>query len=218
MCSIICSWANWVGPIFTDLVIFLDVPFMMELIFLKWTQVGVHLVISMTVGALEGMWTWFTFFCLKMRGISFLICFAILPKLTIVFSLVRAIALDVLGALDTAGHSHMSPLPAILVLRNARIYVGSSNGCNKPSYIETPVNKTFSLTSTLNILDVNPNNWHIRLGWHFDDTQFWHENNIVKYLILFNNAFNLTWCKTFIRWIMREVGNAYDFQIGLWLG
>ena len=81
-----------------------------------------------------------------------------------VFSLVRVIALDVLGVLDTAGHSHVFPSPAILVLRDARIHVGSSNGCNKPPYIEIPVNKTFSLTSALNIPDINPNNRHIRLG------------------------------------------------------
>jgi len=98
-----------------------------------------------------------------MRGISFLIHFATPPKLMIVFSLVRAIALDVLGALDMAGHSCMSLSPAILTLKDARAYVGSSNSCNKPFYIETPVNKTFGLTSTLNIPDVNPNNQHIRL-------------------------------------------------------
>ena len=40
-----------------NLVIFLDMPFIIELMFPKWTQVGVHLVISMTVGALEGMQT-----------------------------------------------------------------------------------------------------------------------------------------------------------------
>jgi len=147
-----------------DLVIFLDVLFVMEPMFLKQTQVGVHLVISMTVRTLEGMQTWFTFFCLEMRGISFLIHFAIPLELTIVFSLVRAIALDILGALDMAGHSHMFPLPAILVLRDARVHVGSLNSCNKPSYIETPINKTFSLTFALNILDVNPNNRYIRLG------------------------------------------------------
>ena len=147
-----------------NLVIFLNVPFVIEPMFPKWTQVGVYLVISMTVGALEGMQTWFVFFCLKMRGISFLIHFAIPPKLTMVFSLVRAITLDVLGALDIAGHSCMSPSPVILVLRDARVYVGSSNSHNKPPYIETPVNNTFSLTSTLNIPDVNPNNQHIRLG------------------------------------------------------
>ena len=156
-------------------------------------------------------------FCLEAREISFLIYFATPPELMIVFSLVRAIVLDALGALDTAGHSCMSLSPAILALRNAKVHVGSSNSCNKPPYIETPVNKTFSLTSTLNIPDVNPNNWYIRLRWHFDDIQFWHENNIVEYLILFDNAFNLTWCKTFIKWIMKKVKNTYDFQIRLWL-
>ena len=138
-------------------------PFIMEPMFPKQTQVGVHLVISMTVGALEGMWTWFTFFCLKARGISFLTHFAIPSKLTMVFSLMRAIALDALGALDTAGHSCMSPSLAILTLRDAKVYVGSSNSCNKLPYIEIPINKTFSLTSALNIPDVNPNNQYIRL-------------------------------------------------------
>ena len=107
---------------------------------------------------------------------------------------------------------------AILTLKDTRIHVGSSNNCNKPPYIETSVNKTFSLTSALNIPDVNPNNWYIRLRWNFDNTQFWCENNIVKDLILFDDTFNITWCKTFFRWVMREVGNAYDFQIELWLG
>ena len=109
------------------------------------------------------MQTRFAFFCLKAEGISFLIHFATPPKLIIVFSLVRAIALDTLRALDMAGYSCMSPLPAILALRDARVHVGSLNGCNKPPYIKTPVNKTFSLTSALNISNVNPNNRHIRL-------------------------------------------------------
>jgi len=121
-------------------------------------------MISMTVGALEGMWTLFTFFCLEAREISFLIHFATPPELTMVFSLVRAIALDALGAMDMAGHSHISPLPTILALRDVRVHVGSLNSCNKPPYLETSVNKTFSLTSTLNIPDVNPNNQYIRLG------------------------------------------------------
>jgi len=147
-----------------DLVIFLDVPFVMEPMFPKQTQVGVCLVISTTVGALEGMQTWFAFFCLEVRGISFLIHFTTPPKLMMVFSLVRTITLDTLGALDMAEYSHMFPLPAILALRDARVHVGSLNSHNKPPYIEISVNKTFSLTSALNIPDVNPNNRHIRLG------------------------------------------------------
>jgi len=78
--------------------------------------------------------------------------------LKIVFNLVRVIALDTLEALDIAGHSRMFPSLAILALRNARVHIGSLNSHNKLPYIETPINKTFSLTSTLNIPDVNPNN------------------------------------------------------------
>jgi len=118
----------------------------------------------MTVGALKGIQTWFAFFCFEAKGISFLICFATPPELTMVFSLVRAIVLDALGALDMAEHSHMFLSPAILALRDARVHVGSSNSHNKPPYIETSVNKTFSLTFTLNISDINPNNQYIRLG------------------------------------------------------
>ena len=75
-----------------------------------------------------------------------------------VFSLVRAIALDVLRALDIAGHSCMSLSPAILALRDTRVYVGFSNGSNKLFYIKTPVNKTFGLAPTLNTPNVDPNN------------------------------------------------------------
>ena len=72
-------------------------------------------MISMTVRALKHVWTWSTFFCLKARGIDLLIRFATLPKLMVVFSLVRAITFDVLGFLDMAGQSHVSPSPAVLV-------------------------------------------------------------------------------------------------------
>jgi len=139
-------------------------PFAMEPMFPKQTQVGVHLVISTTVGALKGIQTWFIFFCLKMREVSFIICFVTPPELIIVFSLMRAIALDILRALDMVGYSCMFPSPEIFVLRDTRIHVGSSHSRNKPLYIKTPVNKTFNLTSALNISDVNPNNQHIRLG------------------------------------------------------
>jgi len=91
------------------------------------------------------------------RGIDFLICFAIPPKLMVVLSLVRTIALDISGALDTAEHSHMFPSPAVLALRNSQIHISSSNSCNEPPYIKASVNKTLSLTAALNIPNVNPN-------------------------------------------------------------
>ena len=120
-------------------------------------------MISTTIGALECMRTWFVFFCLKIGGISLLIHFAAPSELAVVFSLVRAITLNALGALDVAGHSCMPLSPTFLALRDTRIHIGSSNGCDKLPYIETPVNKTFSLTTALNIPNVNPNDQHIRL-------------------------------------------------------
>jgi len=98
-----------------------------------------------------------------MRRVDLFVCFAIPCKLMVVLGLVRAIALNTFGSLDMAGQCHMSPLPAVLALRNARIHVGSLNCCNVPSYIEVPVNKTLSLTTTLNIPNVNPKDRHIGL-------------------------------------------------------
>jgi len=74
----------------------------------------------------------------------------------VVFSLVRAIAFDAFGFLNMAGQCYMSPLPTVLALRNTRIHVGSLNCYDAPSYIEASVNKTLSLTTTLNVPNVNP--------------------------------------------------------------
>ena len=104
------------------------------------------------------MQTRFIFFCLKAGRIGLLIHFATPSKLSMVFSLVRAIALGTLGSLDTVGHSCMSPSLAVIVLRDARVHVGFSNGRNKFLYIKTLVNKSFGHTPTLNIPNVDPNN------------------------------------------------------------
>jgi len=51
----------------------------------------------------------------------------------------------------------MSLLPAVLVLGDAWVHIGSMNSCNISSYVKAPVDKTFSLTATLNIPNINPN-------------------------------------------------------------
>jgi len=104
-----------------------------------------------------------SFFVLRWEGIDLLVCFATPPKLMVVLSLVRAITFDTFGSLDMAGQSCISPSPAVLVLRNSWIYIGSSNYHDKPPYIKAPVYKTLSLTATLNVPNVNPNDRHIRL-------------------------------------------------------
>ena len=172
------------------------------------------MVISTTIGAFERMWAQSTCFYFEVRGISLLIRLATLSVLTMVFSLVRAIALDTSGALDTAWHSSMSPSPKILALGDTWIHISSLNSCDKSFYIKAPINKTFSLTTALNISNFNPNNQHIELGWNFDDSRFWCKNNIVEDLILFNNTFHIIRSKTFIGWVMGIIEDAYDFQVG----
>ena len=168
-------------------------------------------MISMTVGALKHIWTRFVFFCLKMREIDLLIYFAISPKLMVVLSLVRAIAFDAFGLLDTVGQSCMFPSLTVLALRNSWIHIGFSNCCNKPPYIKAPVYKTLSLTATLNVPNVNPNDQHIRLRWNLNDAWFQYKNNIVKNLILFYYVFNIIWCETFVQVVVKKVRNAYNF-------
>ena len=62
---------GWFESVFTDLVIFHDVPFLIEPMFPEWIQVGVCLVIFIAIGALEWMQTWFTFFFSRWGGLVF---------------------------------------------------------------------------------------------------------------------------------------------------
>jgi len=57
--------------------------------------------------------------------------------------------------------SSVSSLPTILVSKNARVHVGSLNGCNVLSYIEAFINKTLSFCTVLRVSNVNPYNSHI---------------------------------------------------------
>jgi len=96
------------------------------------------------------------------------------------------------------------------------VYIYPSDSGNIVSYIETSVNKTFCLTSTLNILDVWPDYSYIWLWEDLDNTRFWGQNNIIKDVILFDNVFNHIWSNRNGH-VFLKIWNAYDFEIGLWL-
>jgi len=132
------------------------VPFAIEPILLEQTEIGVCLMVSMTVRALEEVRARFAFLSLKSKGVSFSIHFATPPKLVMIFRFMRSVALDALGSLNMVGQSCVSPSPAILALRDARIHIDTPNGNNVLSNIEASVDETFSLTSTLDIPDVKP--------------------------------------------------------------
>ena len=51
----------------------------------------------------------------------------------------RTITFDVLSSLDLAGECHVTPLLTIFALWNSRVYVGSSDGCDKVADVEASV-------------------------------------------------------------------------------
>ena len=67
----------------------------------------------------------------------------------------------VFRAMCMTSKSGMTPLPTILVLRNARVYVGSPNGCNLLTYIEISVNKILYFCTILRILNIDLYNSYV---------------------------------------------------------
>ena len=80
------------------------------------------------------------------------------------------------------------------------------------------VDEAFSSATTLNIPNINPDDWHVGFGWHFDNLWFGSESNVVEDLVLLYDSFDVTGDKTVLRITMQEIQDAYYFEIGLWLG
>ena len=102
-------------------------------------MVGVGLVVPPTIRALERVWAWFVFLCLKMKRVHLLIHLTTPPEFTVVFRFVGTITLDTLGILDSARKSCMTPLPAILTLGYAWVHVSTSNYGNIFANIEAAI-------------------------------------------------------------------------------
>jgi len=79
--------------------------------------------------------------------VDFKICLTAPGKVMVVFSLVRSIAFDAFRSLSSVCKDSMSLFPAVLILGNTGIHIGSTNGGNVASYIEA----MFNLEKTLMI-------------------------------------------------------------------
>ena len=123
-----------------DLSILLLMPFPIEPVSPKWTLVGVRLVVSLAIQALEHVRAWFSFFCFQSWQVGLGICLAVPAKSLMVFRFVQPIAFDTFGILDSARECCMTSLPTIFALRYARVHVGSPNSCDIASDIETSIN------------------------------------------------------------------------------
>ena len=98
----------------------------------------------------------------------------------VVFQLVWSIALDTFHSMCMTWEHNVFPLPTILVLRYAWIHICTLDSYNLATHIKVPVNDTFSLRTTLSILNINPNNSYIWFWWSFDNMEFWGKSYIVK--------------------------------------
>ena len=113
-------------------------------------------MIAPTIRAFECMRTWVIFLSLETRGVRLLICFAALPKFSVVFGSVRSIALNTLGVLDSAREDSVFPLPAVFALGDSRVHVHPSYGSDIPTDVKAPVDEALSFVTALMIPNVNP--------------------------------------------------------------
>jgi len=126
---------------------------------------------------------------------------------------VWTVALDAFSSLNATRKGGVSPLPAILALGNSRIHIRTSNCDDVIAHIEAPVNEKFSVFSTLNIPDVNPNNGYIKLRRDFNNSRFRREGDVVENMILLEDGFDVKRSKFLHGVGMREEGYANNFQV-----
>jgi len=85
------------------------------------------------------MGTQFPFLHFQPRRIDFGVGLVAPPEVTMIFGFVGTIVFDALGPLNSTRERHVTPLPTIFTLWNAKVYVSSPNGHDIPSNIETSV-------------------------------------------------------------------------------
>ena len=71
-----------------DFLIFLSVPFFIEMMVSEQARVRVSLMITLIVDALEGVRAWFTLFSFKMRVVDLEISLAAPGKVVVVFDFI----------------------------------------------------------------------------------------------------------------------------------
>jgi len=71
--------------------------------------------------------------------------------------------------MGTADEGCVALLPVVAILRNARVHGGASYCGYVAPEVERPVNKGFSFGAVLGVLDIDPDDRHVRVfGWADD--------------------------------------------------
>jgi len=114
-------------------------PFPIEPVPPKRTLIGVCLVVSATIQAFEQVEAWFPFLGFQSWWVDLGICFATPSEFSMMFGFVWTVTFDTFGTLDSAQKCCVTPLPAVFALWDTGVHVGSPNGRNVVSNVETPI-------------------------------------------------------------------------------
>ena len=144
-------------------------PIIVESVFSEQIVITICLVITLAVDIFERVSIWFSFLCFKPQKIHLEIGFAILCYFSVIFQFVWTIVFLTFWSMHVTCICNVTPLPAVLVLRNAKVYIGSSNCSNIAFYIEACVDKAFCFHTILRIPNVDPYHSHVRFGWCLDN-------------------------------------------------
>ena len=150
--------------------LFSTMPISIETVTPVRTTIAVHLMIPFTIHAFEDVRAWLAFFGGHL--ISFFVIHAAPRFLSVVFGDMSSIAFSAPGDMRVTAKCRMTLFPAVLTLWNTWVCIGTSNGSDKTTYIETTVNNVLSCRTTLGIPDVHPNHCLIRFRGHFNDMRF----------------------------------------------
>ena len=167
------KWMNWFLAVFMKFSIFFAMLFFIEIMFLEWTIGGVCLMLTLTVGASEGIRTRLTFLCFESGRVDFFICFAVPHKFFVVNGLIQAIAFDIFHPLSSTNTGSMSPFLVVFVLGDAWIHVGTTHDSDEPSNVKSLVNEGFGLKATLRIPYINLYDGHVRFQKDLYNSRFW---------------------------------------------
>ena len=92
----------------------------------------------------------------------------------------EAIAFQASSSLKMTWEGSVIPLPAVLVLWDTRVHIYPSDSSNEATDIEAVIYEFFGCWSVLWILDVDPDNSHIRLGGNFDNIGLGSDVDIIE--------------------------------------
>ena len=156
----------------------------------EWTIIGVCLVFTLTVEAFKAIETELSLLCFKTREVDLEVCFAVLGKVTMMFSLVWTTAFSTSRFLNSAEESGIFSLSTVLALRNTWVHVCTMNSSYVWANVEWPVNEFLDIRPVLNISYIYLDNGHIWLWRCLYNVWVWYKADIVKNMHQLNNLFN----------------------------